>query len=55
MCQDLNAARFAESAGAPQEMPLGCIPMDMSRNFEDLWCARDWCRSNQKRSIEVRL
>jgi len=31
MCQDLDAARFAKSAGAPQEMPLGCIPMDMSR------------------------
>jgi len=39
MCQDLDAARFAKSEG---------IPMDMSRNFADLWCARDWCRSNQK-------
>ena len=36
MCQNLNAARVAKSARAPQEMPLGYIPMDMLGNFEDL-------------------
>jgi len=33
MCRDLDAAGFAKTTGAPQEMPLGCIPMDMSRIF----------------------
>jgi len=48
MRQDLDAPRFAKSASAPQEMPLGWISMDMSRNFAELWCAKDGCRSNQK-------
>jgi len=46
MCRDLDAAGFAKTTGAPQEMPLGCIPMDMSRIFANPWCARDRYRSS---------
>jgi len=33
MCQDLDAPRFAKSAGAPQEMPLGCRSNQKSLNL----------------------
>gem|GEM_PF-2922963 len=33
MCRDLDAAGVAKTTGAPQEMPMGCIAMEMSKVF----------------------
>jgi len=33
MCQDIEMIRLSKSAGAMQEMPLGCLPVGYAEYF----------------------